>query len=54
MPTLVQIQNYVKYRRTLGGNTNDVDKLKAKVNELRYTKDTPPNELFIFGDEVYN
>ncbi len=47
MPSLMQIQNYIRYRRTLIGHNNNIEHFKNSIQEFFYKGGlTPENELF--------
>jgi hypothetical protein len=55
IPTLLQIQNYIKYRRIAMGNANDIDEATEFVKKLAYKpRVTKDHELFVFGKEMGN
>ena len=49
LPSLSQIQCYMKYRRIVNGDTNDIDAFVKYENNLKYSEKTDPYELFCFG-----
>ena len=49
LPTLTQVQNYTKYKRLLNDDTNDIDAFVRYANNLKYSGETNPFELFCFG-----
>ena len=54
MPTLEQIQTYIKNRRKMIGECNSIDMLNEYVSKLHYNKKTEFDQLFVFGDEIGN
>lgn len=53
MPSLKQIQDYIKNRRSQIGDYNNLDELKAYVDYLIYNPDiTNDDELFSFGEDL--
>ena len=55
MPTLAQIQNYVKYRRQLQGDNNLLDDVKDYVNSKHYKSyKGDDSEMFFFGEKFGN
>jgi hypothetical protein len=55
MPELEQIQSYIRYRRKLIGDNNDLDHLSEYIESLRFEEGkTNEFELIIFGDEMGN
>jgi hypothetical protein len=54
VPTLSQIQNYVKYLKGKICTKNKVEDIKKFVNDNGYYADKNPKEFFIFGADVGN
>ena len=51
MPTLYQIQNYIRNRRRLNGDINDLDQLMEFCQDLKYIEgQTEKNQFFTFGE----
>jgi hypothetical protein len=51
MPTLTQIQSYVKYRKAKLGDNANIEDLKAYAETLQYHEDIEENEMFVFGED---
>ena len=55
MPSLKQVQDYIKNRRAAIGDNNNIDELKEFLKELCYIDDvTPDSEFFQFGSDMGN
>ena len=53
MPSLEQVQTYIKNRRKEIGNNNDINQLSLYLNDLKYEFDvTTDDALFTFGIEL--
>jgi ribosome biogenesis protein Nip4 len=54
VPTLTQVQNYVKYLKSKVCTNNNVQDIKKFVDDHQYYEDINPKEFFIFGADVGN
>ena len=54
VPTLQQLQNFVKYLKTKVCTKNNVEDIKKIVTVHKYYDDIDRKELFIFGADVGN
>ena len=52
MPTLVQIQNYLRNMRRQLGKTNNIVEIEKFVKENNLRDDLGPDEFFCFGSEL--
>ena len=52
MPSLEQIQNYIRNRRYRIGELNDIDELKEFIQSLKYDDDLADDDIFVFGEDI--
>ncbi len=52
MPSLLQVQTYVKNRRNRMGNNDDIESLREYLKEFRLRSDHGDHDMFIFGCQL--
>jgi hypothetical protein len=52
MPSLEQIQNYIRNRRLRIGELNNIDEIKDYCSTLEYNDDLNDEDLFMFGTQI--
>ena len=55
MPSLKQVQRYLKYKRDLIGDNSNIDEIASYIEQLKYVPlQTADDELIVFGCEIGN
>ena len=54
MPTLSQVQTYIKNRISAIGNNNNINELKQFLESIRYDPEKTADDLFPFGVQLGN
>lgn len=52
MPTLLQIQSYIKYKRSQQGDNNSLDDVKTYVSGKKFKAYKEDDEMFFFGENL--